>query len=182
LTCARELFARNGIHKTSIRAVAAAAGVDPALVHYYFGTKQQLFIAAVQFPLDPMTVISPIRDTPIDELGGRLASVLLPLWACPAGAGFIAILRSLPVDSAFDLLRSFVRELVVAELAARVDDPIGTGILRAEFVASQLVGVAITRSVVGLEPLASLPVETVVATISPNLQHYITGELAPVGE
>src|SRR5271170_1275355 len=61
---ARELFAQNGIDKTSIRAIAAAAGVDPALVHHYYGTKQQLFAAAIHVPIDPMEVLGPLRDTP----------------------------------------------------------------------------------------------------------------------
>ena len=65
LTNARELFARNGIDKTSIRAVAAAAGVDSALVHHYFGTKRQLFAAAIHIPIDPMAVLGPIRRTPV---------------------------------------------------------------------------------------------------------------------
>ena len=69
LTSARELFARNGIDKTSIRSIAAAAGVDAALVHHYFGTKQQLFAAAIHIPIDPMQVIGPMRETPVDELG-----------------------------------------------------------------------------------------------------------------
>ncbi|WP_459987959.1 helix-turn-helix domain-containing protein, partial [Mycobacterium avium] len=69
LASARELFARNGIRNTSIRAVAAAAGVDSALVHHYFGTKEKLFAAAVQIPIDPMQVIGPLREVPVDDLG-----------------------------------------------------------------------------------------------------------------
>ncbi|MGV0799582.1 helix-turn-helix domain-containing protein, partial [Mycolicibacterium elephantis] len=80
LKCARDLFARNGVDKTSIRAVAAAAGVDPALVHHYYGTKQQLFAAAIEAPVNPMDVIRPLRETPIEELGHKLPSVLVPLW------------------------------------------------------------------------------------------------------
>ena len=64
LVSARELFARNGIDKTSIRAIASGAGVDSALVHHYFGTKQQLFAAAIHIPIDPMQVIGPMRKTP----------------------------------------------------------------------------------------------------------------------
>jgi len=69
LASARELFARNGIDKTSIRAIASAAGVDAALVHHYFGTKQQLFVAAVRIPIDPMLVIGPLRETPSTSSG-----------------------------------------------------------------------------------------------------------------
>ena len=92
---ARELFARNGIGKTSIRSIAAAAGVDSALVHHYFGTKEQLFAAAVHIPIDPMLVIGPMREIPVDELGLTLPSLLLPLWDSEIGSGFIATMRSL---------------------------------------------------------------------------------------
>ena len=84
LTSARELFARNGIGNTSIRAVAAAAGVDSALVHHYFGTKEQLFAAAVHIPIDPMDIIGPLREVPIDEIGYRLRQCYcrcgIPTW------------------------------------------------------------------------------------------------------
>ena len=95
LASARELFARNGISNTSIRAVAAAADVDSALVHHYFGTKEQLFAAAVHIPIDPMDVIGPLREVPVEELGYKLPSMLLPLWDSEIGAGLIATLRSI---------------------------------------------------------------------------------------
>ena len=95
LASARELFARNGISNTSIRAVAAAAGVDSALVHHYFGTKEKLFAAAVRIPIDPMDVIGPLREVPVEELGYTLPSMLLPLWDSEIGAAFIATLRSI---------------------------------------------------------------------------------------
>jgi AcrR family transcriptional regulator len=177
LASARELFARNGIDNTSIRAVAAGAGVDPALVHHYFGSKQQLFAAVIEIPIDPMTVIGPLREAPVDELGHTLLSLVLPLWDSELGAGFIATLRSILAGSDVGLLRSFVREVILVELAARVDNPPGTGIVRAEFVGSQLVGIAIARYILELEPFASLPVERIVETVAPNLQRYLTGDL-----
>jgi AcrR family transcriptional regulator len=177
LSSARELFARNGIDRTSIRAVAAGAGVDAALVHHYFGTKQQLFAAAIHLPIDPMTVLVPMRDTPIEELGLRLPSVLLPIWDSEMGAGLIATVRSLLTGADVGLARSFLQEIVVEEVGSRVDDPPGTGRIRAQFVASQLIGVVMARYIVGIEPFASLPAEQIAATIAPTLQRYLTGEL-----
>jgi AcrR family transcriptional regulator len=178
LVSARELFARNGIDNTSIRAVAAAAGVDSALVHHYFGTKQQLFAAAIHLPIDPMTILVPLRETPVDELGLKVPSLVLPIWDSELGRPvLIATLRSLLTGSEVGLIRSFFREIIIPEIAARVDDPPGTGIVRAEFVASQLFGVAMARYILELEPLASLPPEQIAKTIAPNLQRYLTGEL-----
>jgi AcrR family transcriptional regulator len=177
LASARELFARNGIDRTSIRAVAAGAGVDAALVHHYFGTKQQLFAAAIRLPINPMTVLVPMRETPVEELGLRLPSVLLPIWDSEMGAGLIATLRSLLSGAEVSLARSFLQEVVVAEVGSRVDTPPGTGIIRAQLVASQLMGVVMVRYIVKIEPFASLPAEQIAKTIAPNLQRYLTGEL-----
>ena len=181
LTSARELFARNGIDKTSIRAIASAAGVDAALVHHYFGTKQQLFVAAIRIPIDPMQVIGPMRETPIDELGLKLPSLLLPLWDSEMGSGLIATLRSLLAGSEVGLVRSFLQEVVAVEVGTRVDDPPGSGRIRVQFVASQLVGVVMARYILELEPFKSLPVEQIAETIAPNLQHYLTGDLPGLG-
>ncbi|MBV8347451.1 MAG: TetR family transcriptional regulator [Mycolicibacterium sp.] len=177
LASAREIFARNGIDKTSIRAVAADAGVDPALVHHYFGTKQQLFAAAIHIPVDPMQVLGPLRETPIQEIGYRLPSLLLPLWDSEIGKGFIAELRSALAGSGVGLFRAFLQEVVAVEVSSRVDNPPGTGMIRVQFVASQLVGVAMARYILELEPFKSLPVEQIAETIAPNIQRYLTGDL-----
>ncbi|TFV55968.1 TetR/AcrR family transcriptional regulator [Mycobacterium sp. PS03-16] len=177
LLSARGLFARNGIDKTSIRSIAAAAGVDAALVHHYFGTKQQLFAAAIHAPIDPMSVIGPLREVPVDQIGHTLPRLILPIWDSEAGKGFIATLRSLLAGAEVSLLRSFLQEVVVAEVGARVDDPPGTGRIRVQYVASQLVGVVMARYILELEPFASLPIEQIAETIGPNLQHYLTGDL-----
>lgn len=182
LTAARNLFARKGFATTSIRAVAAEACVDAALVHHYYGTKQQLFAAAVELPVDPMQVLGPLRQTPVEYLGRALPELLVPLWDSQAGTGLIAAMRSMLTGTDVPLARSFFRDIVVAELAERIDSPAGTGVLRAEFAASQLMGVVVARYIVGLEPLASLPAQEVAAMIAPNLQRYLTGDLPdPIG-
>jgi AcrR family transcriptional regulator len=177
LESARELFARNGIDKTSIRAVAAAAGVDPALVHHYYGTKRQLFAAAIHIPFDPMEVIGPIRETPVEEIGYMLPKLLLPLWDSELGSGFIATIRSILAGNDVSLIRSFLQEVIAVEVGSRVDDPPGTGQIRVQFVASQLVGVVMARYILELDPFKSLPVEQIAETIGPTLQRYLTGDL-----
>jgi AcrR family transcriptional regulator len=177
LANARVLFARNGIANTSIRAVAAAADVDSALVHHYFGTKEKLFAAAVRIPIDPMDIIGPLRQVPVEELGHTIPSMLLPLWDSEIGAGIIATLRSVIAGSEVNLFRSFIQDVIAVEVGARVDNPPGTGIIRIQFVASQLVGVLMARYILDLEPFKSLPVTQIVETIAPNLQRYLTGDL-----
>jgi len=177
LASARELFARNGIDKTSIRAIAADAGVDAALVHHYFGTKTQLFAAAIHIPIDPMTVIGKLQEVPVDQLGHTLPSILLPLWDSEIGKGFVATLRSILAGNDVSLVRSFLQDVIIGEIGPRVDNPPGSARVRIQFVASQLVGVAMARYILELDPFASLPVDQIVETIAPTLQRYLTGEL-----
>ncbi|TRW83370.1 helix-turn-helix transcriptional regulator [Mycolicibacterium sp. 018/SC-01/001] len=181
LAVARDLFARNGFDNTSIRSIAGGAGVDAALVHHYFGTKTQLFAAAIHIPIDPMTVIGPLRDVPVDQIGHVLPALLLPLWDSEMGKGFIATLRSLLAGSDVSMVRSFLQDVITAEVGGRVDDPPGTGRIRVQFVASQLVGVVMARYILELEPFKSLPVEQIAKTIAPNLQRYLTGDLPGLG-
>ncbi|MGB6209290.1 TetR/AcrR family transcriptional regulator [Mycobacterium sp.] len=175
---ARILFARNGIGNTSIRAVAAAAGVDSALVHHYFGTKEKLFAAAVRIPINPMDIIGPLREVPVEKLGHAIPSMLLPLWDSELGTGLIATLRSILAGSEVNLFRSFIQDVIAVEIGPRVDNPPGTGIIRIQFVASQLAGVVLARYILELEPFKSLPAEQIADTIAPNLQRYLTGDLA----
>lgn len=174
---ARELFARNGIGNTSIRSIAAAAGVDSALVHHYFGTKEQLFAAAVHIPIDPMRVIGPMREIPVEQLGSALPSLLLPLWDSEMGPAFLATLRSMLAGDGVGLIRSFLQDVISVEIGARVDEPPGSGRIRVQFVASQLVGIVMARYIIELEPFASLTVEQIAETVAPTLQRYLTGEL-----
>jgi AcrR family transcriptional regulator len=174
---ARVLFARNGISNTSIRAVAAAAGVDSALVHHYFGTKEKLFAAAVRIPIDPMDIIGPLREVPVEELGYKIPSTLLQLWDSELGTGLIATLRSIIAGSEVNLFRSFIQDVIAVEVGSRVDNPPGSGIIRIQFVASQLAGVVLARYILELEPFASLPADQIARTIAPNLQRYLTGDL-----
>jgi AcrR family transcriptional regulator len=177
LDSARELFARNGLKNTSIRAVAAAAGVDSALVHHYFGTKEQLFAAAIHIPINPVDIIGPLREVPVDELGHRVASMLLTLWDSEIGASFVATLRSILAGSEVNLFRTFIEDFIAVEVGSRVDNPPGSGLIRVQFVASQLAGVLVARYMLNLEPFASLPAQQVADTIAPNIQRYLTGEL-----
>ena len=160
--------------------MAAAAGVDSALVHHYFGTKEKLFAAAIRVPIDPMDVLRPLREVPVEQLGYTIPSMLLPLWDSELGTGLMATLRSILAGSEVNLIRTFLQDVIAVEVGTRVDDPPGSGLIRIQFVASQLVGVVMARYILQLEPFASLPAEQVARTIAPNLQRYLTGELPDV--
>lgn len=180
LTTARGLFARDGFDRTSVRSIARAADVDAALVHHYFGTKQQLFAAAIRLPVDPAVVLGEIREVPAGDLGHAVPAILLRLWDSEAGTALVATTRSLLGGSDVSLVRSFLEEVIGAQVAPRVDDPPGSGRVRVQFMASQLVGIVVTRYIIGLEPLASLTAEQVAKTVGPTLQRYLTGDLPGV--
>ena len=97
------------------------------------------------------------------------------------GTAFLATLRSRLAGDGVGLIRSFLQDVISVEIGARVDEPPGSGQIRVQFVASQLVGVVMARYILELEPFASLPVEQIAATIAPNLQRYLTGELPGLG-
>jgi hypothetical protein len=124
-----------------------------------------------------MAVIGPLREAPIEELGYKIPSTLLALWDSEIGNAFMATLRSILAGPDAHLFRSFIQDVIAVEVGARVDDPPGSGLIRIEFVASQLVGVVIARYILELEPFASLPAEQIARTIAPNLQRYLTGDL-----
>lgn len=177
LAAARERFARLGFEGTTIRGIALDAGVDPGLVHHFFGTKDGIFAAAMELPIDAATVIPALLDEGLDGLGERLVRFFLSLWENPASRlALSAILRSaVSQERAADLLRGFVGREVIGRLAHRIDRPDPQ--LRATLVGSQLVGLALVRYVIRVEPLASAPVDAVVTAVAPTVQRYLTEPL-----
>ncbi len=174
LTAARVLFAEGGYAATTLRAVGLRAQVDPALVLHHFGSKETLFRSAMHVPIDPATVAAIIGDGSRDLLGERLCTYFLGLWEeGSTREPLLAMLRSaLTHDAAAGSLRGFVAEALVGRVALVLDVP--DAALRATLVGSQLVGLAIGRYLLRLEPLASADAATVVRWVAPTLQRYLT--------
>jgi AcrR family transcriptional regulator len=172
-------FAEQGFDRTSLRSVAAEAGVDPALVSHYFGTKQKLFVSVIELPLDPAVAVPAVFAGDRDGVGLRLATLLTAVMedadARRRLTGLIRAAASEPEAAA--MVRERLAHEVFARLAEqlRVDD----ASLRAGLVASQVVGMVMARHIVRVEPLASLPAPEVAAAIAPTLQRYLTGDISP---
>jgi AcrR family transcriptional regulator len=178
LEAAREAFAERGYDGASIRLIAAAAGVDPALVHHYFGTKNQLFLDAMQAPFDPMQILPQVLAGGADGIGERLIRTLLRVWDSAAGGAAAALFRSAVSN---ELIARMMREFVVRQITRRVIkeldlDP-AEGPVRTNLVFSQIAGVIMARYIVKIEPLASLPPDVVVAMVGPTIQRYLTAPL-----
>ncbi|MFE3195986.1 TetR family transcriptional regulator [Nocardia sp. NPDC059240] len=177
LDAARLRFAAVGFDKASIRSIATAAGVDPALVHHYFGTKHELFAAALELPIDPQDILDRFAVIPVSELGETIIRTVVPIWDSDFGAPTIAAFRSLLGSEDPALARTFILDVVLKSIRPRVDSPPGTGARRAALAASQLAGLLVTRKILRLDPIASMTVEELAATVGPTLQRYFTGTL-----
>ncbi|AYF76182.1 TetR/AcrR family transcriptional regulator [Nocardia yunnanensis] len=177
LDAARVRFAEVGFDKASIRSIATAASVDPALVHHYFGTKHELFAAALKLPVDPRDILSHFATVPVEDLGETIIRTVVTLWDSEIGVPTIAAFRTLLASDDPALARTFLLDIVLAAIRPRVDSPPGTGAKRAALAASQLAGLLVTRKILRIDPIASMPVEELAATVGPTLQRYFTGEL-----
>jgi AcrR family transcriptional regulator len=178
LDAAREVFADKGFDGASIRAIAGEAKVDPALVHHYFGTKDKLFLASINMPLDPAELVPKALSGPREEAGERLVRLVLSVWDSPAGTAAVALFRSaMSNEWTARLLREFVVTQVLRRAIRELGLPGEEAGLRSALVASQIAGLAVTRYVLKIEPVASADPETLVRAIGPNVQRYLTGPL-----
>jgi AcrR family transcriptional regulator len=178
LESARQAFADKGFDGASIRGIATGAGVDPALVHHYFGTKNELFLAAMNSPIDPGEIIAKAIAGDRDELGPRLVRTFLSVWDSPAGAAGAALLRSaLGSEWTARLFREFIVTQIMRRVQPHLDLDPAEAPLRVSLVASQMAGLAMVRYIIKIEPLASAPPEVVVAAVGPNIQRYLDGKL-----
>jgi AcrR family transcriptional regulator len=178
LAAARAAFAERGYDGASIRAIAGAAGVDPALVHHYFGTKDALFLAAVQAPVDPDEFLPAVLSGPPEERGAAVVRTVLRVWDGPGRPAALALVRSaVNHERSAAMLREFVLVKIIRRVIGSLDMPREEREARGALVASQVAGLVLMRYVLRLEPLASAPAEEVVAAVAPTLQRYLTGEV-----
>ena len=205
LEAARARFASLGYHRATIRAIAAEAAVDPALVHHYFGTKEALFVAAMRLPVVPSEVLTaalapmaagaaagpPGATAPgvpgaPGGIGELMVRTALTLWETPGvRETFLGLIRSaVASEEVAVMLREFVAESILGTVAraAGLGAP-GSGMSQAEveyrigMVATQMVGLAMTRFVIGFPAVAGASVEDLAATIGPTVERYLTGDI-----
>lgn len=173
LVAAASRFAELGYDRASLRAIAADAGVDQKLIAHYFGSKQQLFVAAIGLPFNPTHALSTVLAGDRTETGARLAALLVNVLEQPQlyqrMTGVIRAAASEP-----DIAR-MMREFLTREVFYPIAELLETD--QAEFrinlVGSQIVGLIVARYIVAIEPLASMPPAAVAAAIAPTLQRYL---------
>lgn len=178
LDAARGEFAQNGAAGTTIRAVARAADVDPALVYHYFGSKDGLLDAATNPPQRWLDSVARTWTTPVPALGAALIRLMLGAWADDEiGPVLRSVLQTAAHEqSTRDKLRRVVEGQLMGVSGLGVDDRDRQ--VRSGLVSSQIMGLAMMRYIWQIEPIASLGEDELVAAVAPNLQRYIDGELS----
>lgn len=179
LDAAHAHFQTHGYDGATIRGIAAEAGVDPALVYYFFKGKDELFTATMAYPLAPRDVISQvIEGGSVETLGERMVRFMVGLEPAEGGAAhpIVGILRSaFAHPNGSRMVREFVTRELFRHIAAQITLPDPQ--LRVTLAGSQLIGMVVARYVVKVEPLASADPEFLVACYAPTLQRYFTGDL-----
>ncbi len=184
LSAAKQRFATEGYEKTTLRAIAQDARVDPSMVLYLFGSKEELFRESLRLIIDPEVLVAALTGAADDDpdIGARMVRTYLRIWEAPATAASMrAMLQSATSNSdAHDAFRGFMQNYVLTA----VSDVLGGGEqarLRAMLAASQLVGTALLRYVMQVPPLATLSVDEVVRLIAPTVTRYLTADASELG-
>jgi AcrR family transcriptional regulator len=187
LRAAKGQFASRGYHGATIRSIAADAGVDPALVHHFYGTKEHLFGAAMRLPVLPSEVIgaalAPGGLAPGAGLGEHMVRTFLGIWEiADVRATFLGLLRSaMTSENAAAMLSEFITDTILAPIA-RVAGAPGPGRevtrdaeYRATMVGTQMIGLAMARYVLAIPPVADASPDDLAKTVGPTLDRYLAG-------
>lgn len=170
-------FSEVGFDRATIRSIAAEAGVDPALVIHHFGSKQRLFVEAVQLPFPPEELIAQLASGPRAEVGERAVRfVLSVLDDDEARARWVGLVRAAVTEP--EATRVF-REILSTRIFRPLAEALGMdeAPLRASLTGSQVVGLVMARHILLIEPLASLDDERLAEAVAPTIQRYLTEPL-----
>jgi AcrR family transcriptional regulator len=175
LDAARERFMRDGYDKATIRAIAADAGVDVAMVYYFFDSKEGLFTAStLTGPEHPLHQLAALLDEGTEQIGPRLVRRFLEHWE--EGAVFEPFMTLWRSAAIHPQARKVLHDSLAGPIAKRVAAEFGVADaeLRVELVASHLAGLAFARYQLKIEPLASTTVDDLVGFLGPTVQRYLT--------
>lgn len=181
LTAARRCFAEHGYAGTTLRLVAGTAGVDPSLVNYYFTNKEGLLRAVLEPPPGFLAGIATASATPLMTRGQATVRAMLDMWERPDAADVLRsiILTAAHEPAAMERLRAVFADQILAAVSENLDDD--ERALRAGMVASQIVGLVMTRYIWRIGPVAHLPPDQVARLFAPTVQRYLADPLPPVG-
>jgi AcrR family transcriptional regulator len=173
LAVARRQFATRGYDATSLRAIATEAKVDPALLIHYFGSKEGLFVAATGLPAGMPEMFASLATLPIPDAAETLVRTYLQVIDSDKSRNaLLALVRSaVSNDRAAAMFREFVTATLLRVIARLTSHP--DAHLRASLIAAQLVGIAMLRHVIGVEPIAKASPDQIVTLVAPVIEHYL---------
>jgi AcrR family transcriptional regulator len=178
ITAARHAFAAKGFAGASMRAIAAEAGVDAALIHHYFENKQQLFLATVALPLDMPQKLENIAVGDREGMGERLVGTVLGVWDSDLQPSLVAAVRTTLTDPALTKsVGEFLALEIIGHLLHRDDLPAEEANRRAGLAASQILGLVMGRYVLQLPFLVGRRTEDLVIEVGPTVQRYLDGRI-----
>jgi AcrR family transcriptional regulator len=176
LAAARNAFAEGGLGGVSLRGIATDAGVDVALIHHYFHSKEELFLATMQIPVTIHELVAPLVAEGTDGLGERLVRTMIAIWESDLQASLVASLRTAVAQPANTRsMQEFLAVEVLGQVLQALPYPETEASRRLGLVASQLGGLMIGRYVLKMPALVELSVEELAAAVAPTLQRYIDG-------
>jgi AcrR family transcriptional regulator len=181
LAAAKKRFGEDGYEKTTLRAIARDANVDPSMVLYLFGSKADLFRESLRLFVDADLLVAAMTAGGGD-IGSRLVAQYLRIWESPETATSMAAMLASATSNgdAQEALRSFMREYVLTAVSGVIGGD-ERARLRAMLAATNLVGTALMRYVIKVPPLATLPAEDVVRLIAPTVTRYLTADADELG-
>lgn len=185
LTAAKRRFSADGYERTTLRAIAEDAHVDPAMVLYLFGSKQDLFRESLRLIIDPQLLVGALADgdgTGDVDVGTRMMRVYLRIWESPdTGPSMVTMLRSATSNNdAHEAFRGFIQGYVLSAVSGELGGD-EQARLRATLAATTLVGTAMLRYVMEIPPLATLSGDDLVRLLAPTVTRYLTGDAAELG-
>ena len=182
LAAARARFASEGYEKTTLRAIARDAHVDPSMVLYLFGSKADLFRESLQLIFDTQVLASAIAGGEEPDIGTRMVRAYLTIWESPdSGPTMVTMLQSATSNSdAHEAFRGFMQSYVLTAVSGALGGDEHAR-LRALLAASQLVGTAVLRYIMKIPPLATLSGDELVRLIAPTVTRYLTADAAELG-
>ena len=176
LGAARDIFGESGFERATIRAIAARAGVDPALIHHYFGTKQDLFAAAHELPVSPADMIATVVGGPEDAVAETVVRLYLGVLAGPGSPALSLIRAAATNESAARMLGEYIESVLLGNAHKLTDLP--NARLRVALLGSHMIGLVFARSLIGISEL-QLDIDELVPILTPMVDRYLHGPLVP---
>lgn len=178
LAAATALFATRSFDQVSTRDIGQAAGVDPAMIHHYFGSKAELFRTTLQAPIDPAKVFGDLAGRTPTEQAQQLIHRAIRVWDSPAGAAIFAVVRNVVSNQRIAALaREFLVVRVVRPIVREHEPDAEQARQREALIVAHMAGILMARYMLQLEPLVSASADDITRWFAPNLERALVAPL-----